>query len=144
MIIGQQEESAIAMIATAMISIATQQKPGSAIFYVMDGSAADSPFAGVLPQIKSLLPHDVKMIEWRAVEETINEVSEELKRRQAAEDPAAPSLYVIVYGLQRVPDVPQDRGQFSAFRPATEEKKAAADKQFRRPRARRAGAGGFT
>ena len=128
MVIGQQEESAIAIIASALISLAAQQKPGSALFYILDGSPADSPYVGVLPMLKGLLPHEVHMVEWRAVADTMNALAQELQKRQAG-DEAGPAIFVIIYGLQRYRALRKSEDNFS-FGGGDEEKKPQPEKQF--------------
>ena len=128
MVIGQQEESAIAIISATLISLAAQQKPGSVVFHILDGSPADSPFAGVLPNLKTLLPHEVHMVEWRAVGDTFNALAQELAKRQAGEE-AGPSIFVIIYGLQRYRALRKTEDSFS-FGGGDEEKKPQPEKQF--------------
>jgi S-DNA-T family DNA segregation ATPase FtsK/SpoIIIE len=131
MIIGQQEEAALAMLCTAMVSIAAQQSPARAKFVVCDGTPADSPLATVLPSVKAVLPHEVKMVEYRAVGDAIAEIAEELSRRQATEMPDAPSIYVIIYGLQRYRALRKSEdSSFGFSMSGDEEKKPQADKQL--------------
>jgi S-DNA-T family DNA segregation ATPase FtsK/SpoIIIE len=101
LIIGQQEESAMAITAASMISLAVQHKPGSAKFYLLDGTPADSSLAGTLPQVISSMSHDVKNIEWREIGETIATIAEEMQKRQTAEHSDQPAIYLVIYGLQR-------------------------------------------
>jgi hypothetical protein len=129
MIVGQQEESAIAMMVVAIISLAAQQKPGAAVFHLLDGNPADSPYIGVLPKLKELLPQEVNLVEWRAVGDTFNALADELKRRQAGED-AGPSIYVIIYGLQRYRMLRKTEDSFSFGGSGDEEKKPQPEKQF--------------
>src|SRR5690606_36953349 len=49
LLVGQQEESAMAILVSAVISLAAQQRPGRARLVVLDGSPADSPLAQVFP-----------------------------------------------------------------------------------------------
>ncbi|HMB94635.1 MAG TPA: FtsK/SpoIIIE domain-containing protein, partial [Tepidisphaeraceae bacterium] len=101
LIIGQQEESAMALISSAMISLAAQHLPNAAKFYLLDGTPADSALAGGLSQVAAALPHEVKLIEWRAVDQAIVEIAEEMQRRQTAEQRDLSAIYLIIYGLQR-------------------------------------------
>ena len=128
LVVGQQEESAMAIMATAIVSIAAQQKPGSVRFQIFDGSAADSPYAGVFQNIKGILPHEIKLIEWRAAADAINELAQELQRRQTGEE-TGPSLFVIIYGLQRYRMLRKTEDNFS-FGGGDEEKKPQPEKQF--------------
>src|SRR6185503_18229270 len=51
LIVGQREESALAMMTTSLFSLAAQHAPGSARFFVLDGTPADSPAAGYLAKV---------------------------------------------------------------------------------------------
>ncbi len=129
LIVGQQEESALGLLSAAMISLAAQQSPGSARFVVFDGSPADSPFAGSFSRIASVLPHETKVIEWRATAGAIDELAQELKRRQDEDLHDAPSIYVILYALQRYRILRKSEDSFS-FSSSDEPKAAQSDKQF--------------
>ncbi len=128
LVVGQQEESAIAIMATAVVSIAAQQKPGSVRFQIFDGSPADSPYAGVFANIKAILPHEMKLIEWKAAGDAINELAQELQRRQTGEE-TGPSIFVIIYALQRYRMLRKSEDNFS-FGGGDEEKKPQPEKQF--------------
>jgi S-DNA-T family DNA segregation ATPase FtsK/SpoIIIE len=131
LIVGQADELSQAIMVAGMVSLAAQHPVGSAIFYILDGTPADAPFAGIFEKIKAIIPHEVKMIELRAVPEAINEIAEEQKRRQGAENlPELPSIYVLIYGLQRYRALRKTEEAFSSFGSSEEEKKPDPDKQF--------------
>jgi S-DNA-T family DNA segregation ATPase FtsK/SpoIIIE len=126
LLIGQQDESAIAIIADMMLALGVQQSPAEAMFYLFDGSAADSPLAGVLPRIKAALPHEVKMVDFRGTADALAEIGAELLRRRESDTPG-PSIYVVFYGLQRYRILRKsDDFAFSAG----DEKTASPDKLF--------------
>ncbi len=127
LVIGQQEESAAAIVAMSMISLAAQQP--EATFYLMDGTAADSLLAGFMGRAAAVLPNEVKTIDYRAVPEAMGELSAELKKRQETEH-QLPAIYVVIFALQRYRVLRKsDDGGFS-FSSTDEEKPAAVDKQF--------------
>ena len=130
MIIGQSEENAIAISAASLISLAAQHKPSAARFYIFDGNAVDSPFATVFPMLKGMLPHEVNLVEYRAVEEIFEQLEDELKKRQAGEE--RPSIFVIIYGLQRYRMLRKSEDTSFSFgsSPDEAEKKSPADKIF--------------
>jgi S-DNA-T family DNA segregation ATPase FtsK/SpoIIIE len=128
MIVGQQEEAAIAIVVASLASLATQMKPGSVTFHILDGNTADSPFINVFPQFRTLLPHEVNLVEWRAVANVINDLAQELQRRQSGEE-AGPAIFLVVYGLQRYRMLRKTEDSFS-FGGGDEEKKPQPEKQF--------------
>jgi ABC-type multidrug transport system fused ATPase/permease subunit len=129
LIVGQQEEAAMAMMEMSMISLAAQHPPKSARFYIMDGTPADSPLAGRLPRIKEVLPHDVNVVEWRLVNEALAELHEEMTRRQGQDLNDVQSIYLMIYGLQRYRLLRKQEESFS-FAGGDEEKTTPPDKQF--------------
>jgi hypothetical protein len=140
LLVGQQDESALAVMVSAMLSIAVQQSPGGgvggvpgaggAIFYVLDGTPADSPFAGTFARIAQVLPHNVKLVEFRAVPEAMNELEAEMQRRQTVDLGEVPSVYLLVYGLQRYRSLRKSEDSFGGFSMSDEPKKADPGKQF--------------
>ena len=140
LVIGQQDEAALAILCTAMVSLAAQHSPVEARFYVLDGSPADSPFAGILESVRTTLPHPSQSVEYRAVPDAMAELAEEVKRRQAggqeSQAPQSggssdPEIYVIVYGLQRYRALRKSEDSFSSFSIGSdEEKKPDSGKLF--------------
>ena len=103
-IVGQREEPALAMLATSLLSLAAQHAPAQSKFYILDGSPVDTPGAGYLARISSLLPHQIHNVSYRDVPAAINEIHEELERRQQggqSADADTPTIYLFIYGLQR-------------------------------------------
>jgi hypothetical protein len=131
LIVGQQEESALAILSASLVSLAAQHAPNSARFYLLDGTAADSPLAGRLAQVAAAIapPHDARTVEWRAVPDAIAEIAEEVKRRQSDESPDSPSLYLFINGLQRYRMLRKSEESFG-FSMSDEEKKPPPDKLF--------------
>jgi hypothetical protein len=98
-------------------------------FYVIDGSAADSPLAAVFPALKQTLPHSVTLVEFRQVENAINEIAQELERRQKSDDTHPPAIFLFIYGIQRYRVLRRQEDSFS-FSSSEEEQKPKPDKQL--------------
>ena len=130
LMVGQRDESALAMIATSLLSLAAQRAPGEsgARFYVLDGSPVDSPHAGFLERLAKYIPHEVRHVGWRQVEPAMAELAAELKRRQEADATDAPPIHLLIYGLQRfrMLRMTDDFG----FSMGAEDKPPAADRMF--------------
>ena len=129
MIIGQQEESALALTISMMVSLAAQLPKDASRFVVFDGTPADSHLSGVLPSMASVLPNAMQVVEYRLVPEAIAELHTEMQRRLTNHITDAPSIFVIVYGLQRYRALRKSEESF-AFGMGDEEKKPQPDKQF--------------
>jgi hypothetical protein len=128
LMVGQADEQAMALMNAMMVGIAAQQGPDQAKFYVMDGSAADSPFSGSFEKTQGALPHEVKMVDFRVAADAVDEIAQELARRQSGEE-SGPSIYLMVYGLQRYRIFRKQEEDFS-FATSDEPKKPKTDKQF--------------
>jgi hypothetical protein len=114
-----------------MVSLAAQHSPGGATFYVLDATPADSTLAGAFNLVAPALPHETKLVEWRAVPDAVNEIADEVQRRRDGEQGggAGPAVYVLIYGLQRYRILRKGEDDFS-FGSSSEEKKADPGKRF--------------
>jgi hypothetical protein len=129
LLVGQQEESAIAVFASMVASIAAQQKPGDAIFYLVDGTPADSRYFGVLERVMNAIPQETKVIGWRDVPDAINELATLMSERQGDEGHSGPSVYLMVFGLQRFRVLRRQEEEFS-FKSSDEPAAPKPDKQL--------------
>ncbi|MGD0139682.1 MAG: FtsK/SpoIIIE domain-containing protein [Tepidisphaeraceae bacterium] len=101
LIVGQNEEGALAISALSMIGLAAQLSPTSASFYLLDGTPADAQNHGFLASVAATMPHRTKNVDYRAVPQAIHEIAAELVRRQANESSNPPSIFIVIFGLQR-------------------------------------------
>jgi DNA segregation ATPase FtsK/SpoIIIE, S-DNA-T family len=129
LIVGQNEESALAITALSMVSLAAQLSPASASFYLLDGTPADAAIYGYLPSVAAALPHKTKVVDYRAVPEAIHELAKELERRQSSEAANPPSVFIVVFGLQRYRALRKSEESFG-FSSGDEEKPADPGKEF--------------
>lgn len=116
LIVGQQEEAALGMMITALISLAAQYVPGTANFYVADFSPADVAHAGLFEKIVQNIPHDVRFVERRAMLRIISELADVVKERVEHQEISHRSIYLLIYGLQRARDIrPEEDFGYSSF-----------------------------
>ena len=137
LLVGHQEESALGVLATGLISLAAQHAPGNAHaptsgaqFYVLDGTRPDSPQAGFWDRVASVVPHAVKVVGPRGASEVIAQIAAELARREAAGDESSPPIYLFVYDLSRFRDLRKAEDDFG-FARAEEEGPPQPGRQFR-------------
>jgi len=133
LIVGQNDEAALAMMMMATLSIAAQHPPigpQASHFYLLDGSPVDSPLAGQLGQLKDILPHPVTNVTWRDLSEAFAGLTAEIERRRSdtAEDQAP--IYIFVYDLQRFRDIRKADDDFSSYSRSDDDKPAAPSKLF--------------
>jgi len=123
LIIGQNEEAALAMMSQSMIGLAGQLAPSAASFYILDGSPTDSQSFGVLGRVAQALPHKCKNVEYKAVAEAIHELALEMQNRQTAETSNPPPIFVMIFGMQRYRTLRKSEESFSFSSGSGEEEK---------------------
>jgi S-DNA-T family DNA segregation ATPase FtsK/SpoIIIE len=101
LMVGQRDEVAMNLMAAALVGLAAQLPRRSTQFVILDGSAPDSPHAGVLARVASAVPHTYRLISWREVPEVVAELAQEAQRRVQANQRDAPAVILMIYGLQR-------------------------------------------
>lgn len=119
LIIGRDEEAALAIMASSMISLAAQLPPtlpGSdqpaVQFYLFDGTPADSPIAGQLAKVGAALPHKVRNVERRELAAAMQELSKELERRQGNPEAIDAPIFIFIYNLSRYRDLRKSDDDF--------------------------------
>lgn len=138
LIIGQNDEAALAMTSTLLASLVYQHPATgdtAAKFIVMDGTPSDAEHAGYLDNLLNALPHETESVNYREVEPALANLHEELTARQAAADSnddntTAPAIYLIVHGLQRYRMLRQQEESFSFSLDDDTTAPAQPDKQF--------------
>jgi DNA segregation ATPase FtsK/SpoIIIE, S-DNA-T family len=102
-----------------MIGLAAQYRPfdpahpsGGARFYLLDGSPADSPFEGMLSRLSNVIPHPIRDVTWRELAGAMGEIAAEVERRREAEAGDAPTIFLIIYDLQRFRDLRKSDDDF--------------------------------
>jgi hypothetical protein len=140
LIIGQQPEAARALLAAAAVAVAAQdEKRGHtsapaagngegplSVVTLLDGSPADDPQAGYLGRLAATLPDYVRLASLRDKPNALDQLAEELHRRQEDPQQVAPPRFLFVYGLHRFRDLrkPEDdygfgrRGEEKVVSPA--------------------------
>jgi hypothetical protein len=130
LVIGQNEEAALALVSLAMINLAAQLPPEALSFYMMDGTPTDSQSFGVLARVAAALPHKTNIVEFRAVGEALHELTLEMQRRQGGEAGAnPPAIFLFIYGMQRYRQLRKSEDAFS-FSAGDEEKPPDPGKEF--------------
>jgi DNA segregation ATPase FtsK/SpoIIIE, S-DNA-T family len=98
LIVGQQEDTAVGMMATALVSLALPQPVAS--LTILDGGSTTPPRAGILASLAEILPCPIKLTGTRQLPEVLAELSTEVARRQSS-DADGPPIYLAVMGLHR-------------------------------------------
>ena len=129
LLLGQQEEQALAVLATiAQSSSAQTPTTGGVKFYVLDATPADSALYGKLGAVARSLPQPSIEVGYRDVPTTVAALAEELKLRQTS-DEQGETILVFVNGLQRYRELRKTEESFSfSMDDAETPKPQAADK----------------
>jgi hypothetical protein len=98
---GQQDEAALALMSSILVSLAAQYKPDAAKFFILDGTPDDDPNAGFLARLTDLLPHKVRIIDRLELAEAFGAVAGEVSARQKGESKDRTPCFVFVHGAQR-------------------------------------------
>jgi hypothetical protein len=126
LIVGQQEETTLGMLATAVVGLAAQMVPGEpngpatpARFYIVDGRQPDAPTTGPLARLPEVLPQTVRLAGGRDAAAIMAELSAEIERRQK-DTGSGPSIYLILFGMQRLRDLRRQEDDFGFMRKGDE------------------------
>jgi len=128
LMIGQRDEAADALMASALIGAAAQYKPGSIDLHVLDGTPPDSPRADALQPILDAIPHEVTVVRPREVGEAMNTLAQVVKERNDASRTDAKPVLVLINGLHRFRAL-RHVDDFS-FSMDDDDKPPSPDKQF--------------
>jgi hypothetical protein len=99
LIVGQNEEAALALLASSLVSLAVQQP--SAQFLVLDGTAPHEPHFGYLKAVADGWSQPVIVAERTNLAAVLAQTAEELNRRLAGAGADRSVRYVLINGLHR-------------------------------------------
>jgi DNA segregation ATPase FtsK/SpoIIIE, S-DNA-T family len=114
-IIGQQEDAALGMMATAVVGLALPQPAAS--LTIVDGNSANPPETGLLSRLTAALPGTVKLVGTRQVGEVLAGLAAEVERRQSA-GTDGPPMYLAIVSLHRCRDLRRADDDFGYSRRA--------------------------
>jgi hypothetical protein len=115
LIVGQQEEPSLGMLATAVIGLGARgasecdQRPQ---FTVVDGRQPEG-VSGLLARLPEIVPCPVRLAGWREVTPLVAEFAAEVERRQKHPEVEAPAWFLVLFGLQRLRDLRRVEDDFS-------------------------------
>ena len=101
LVVGQQDEAAVALSCACLLSLAATHKAHDATFTILDGTPADDPAHGMLAEIASSLPHETHVPGFHDVASAMEEMGRKLALRTQDGITDAPAHYLIVHGIQR-------------------------------------------
>jgi hypothetical protein len=97
LIVGQNDEAALALLTSALVSLAVQQP--SAHFVVLDGAAPHHPHAGYLKAVTEGSPQPMALVERAGVTAALAGLAEEMNERLKGSGTDRGARYLFVNGL---------------------------------------------
>jgi hypothetical protein len=99
LIVGQNDEAALAILASALVSLAVQQP--TACFHVLDGTGVDEPQHGFLKEAITGWPHRMELVERAALAASLAPLADEMNQRLKGTSRERAVHYLFIHGLQR-------------------------------------------
>ncbi|GAK59602.1 cell division protein FtsK/SpoIIIE [Candidatus Vecturithrix granuli] len=118
MIVGQNDEAAMGMLLTAVLSLSVQYASERVLFNIIDCGSIDTPHAHCLKYLSDMLPHVIKYGRKRYLPEMIYATAQEVEQRLVNEEESIekkPTIYLIIYGLQRARDLEENDSYGGGF-----------------------------
>jgi hypothetical protein len=132
LLVGQNEEAALGILLASMISLAAQQPaPDAAVprFFIFDGSPAGTWSSEALASMPALAPDPVRLGTRRELASLVNELAEEVGRRQKLGSADFPPIFTFVFGLHKLRDLWRQEDDFG-FGRVGEQRPPSPNKQF--------------
>jgi DNA segregation ATPase FtsK/SpoIIIE, S-DNA-T family len=101
LMVGQQDETALAILSSTLVSLAAHYRPDGVKFLLLDGTPEDDPNAGLLSRVANALPHSVRMIDRPDLGPGLEAVASEVAARQSNPSADRSPCFVIVHAAQR-------------------------------------------
>lgn len=107
LIVGQQPERTLGVLATAVLALAAQtpRVTGAPSFTILDGAAADGPDVGFWRKLADVLGPAAQLSPPRDAPKRVCELADEVDRRLANPDISAPARFLVVHNLARFRDL---------------------------------------
>jgi len=110
--VGQYEESALAMMSIAVLGLSLQYPENNVQFILLDGSIPEENKISCFEQLHQILPNNVRNVKYREIPKVIDELAKEIETRQNSNTLETKSIYLVIYGLQRL-QMLRDKEDFS-------------------------------
>jgi len=123
LIVGQNEEAALGIMASSLVSLAAQFPPSrsdtarkGAKFIILDGTPEDHPSADALGRLARWLPHPVELGGWREAARLLATLAAEVEQRGQPDAHDGPEIFLFIHDLPRFRDLRRGEEEFSFSR----------------------------
>jgi len=115
LVVGQRDEASLAIIVSALISLAAQLAPPAVRFVVVDSNPNSAGRSDILKQVIDSLPHPTERVLPGQLPTVLSGLVDELNDRTANGHQGRPTIFLIVVSLQNCKKVkPDDSFGFSS------------------------------
>jgi hypothetical protein len=102
LLVGQRDETMLALMSLGLISLAAQYPLGTARFILCDGTAPGTAQRDYIERIIQGIPHPITVAKPGDLGEIMQELAGEMKQRSEAPDAeAAPPVFLFIHGIQK-------------------------------------------
>jgi hypothetical protein len=102
LLVGQREETMLALMSVGLVSLAAQYPLGAARFILGDGTAPGTSQREYIERILQAIPHPITRAKPGDLGDIMQELAGEMKQRsEAADAEAAPPVFLFIGGLQK-------------------------------------------
>jgi DNA segregation ATPase FtsK/SpoIIIE, S-DNA-T family len=113
MVLGQQDEQALAVLSSMCVTMATQLRKDAVKFVVLDATPADSTLAGKLVDHLSATGRPVVDVPYRDAGAALAQLVDELNERRSQDVTELSRIILVINGLQRYRDLRKKEDSFS-------------------------------
>ncbi|NOY41317.1 MAG: AAA family ATPase [Planctomycetes bacterium] len=135
LVVGREEQLALGILSTALVSLVAQHNGRQASFTVLDGTRPESTEQGAWTRLGAALPKSVEVLGPREAASAIAQLADEVTRRSKNADQQYSPHYLIVHDLAQFRDlrITEDDFGFSSSLGSngTNGQPVPTDKQFR-------------
>jgi len=129
LIVGQQDEAAMSVMASAIVSLAAQHAPESADFYILAPDSTNTSYPDCFKHLAAILPHSIRLLQLPDVAGAVADLVVEIQTRQQNHRQTARAKYLLVFGLQHYRILRRREDDFG-FSRENADKPPATDAQF--------------
>jgi hypothetical protein len=109
LVVGQNEDAALAMIGVGLVSMAAQYPAGAIRFVLLESTPPESAQRSFLESIIKAVPREIIQVKQTDLDQQMNALAEDLKARGAPEQAEiAPVTFLIIHGLQNFKKLRQE------------------------------------
>jgi hypothetical protein len=102
LLVGQRDETMLALISLGLVSLAAQYPLGTARFILCDGTAPGTSQREYIERIIRAIPHPIMVAKPGDLGDVMQELAGEMKQRSEAGDAeAAPPVFLFIQGIQK-------------------------------------------